>query len=592
MAPPNAPNSLQLYRRLLGYLRPTWALFALSISGFIVFAATQPWLASIMKDVEATFNGEPLGNWIGITNFLYVPLLVLVIMIVRGGGEFTGNYFMALVARDLVHRLRTQSFDRLMTLPTAFFESQSSGQLIYRVTALVENVTATVTRALTIIIREGATIIALAGYMIWTNWRLTLIFLATAPLIFLVVSWTSRRMRLLSRKMQQSRGIITHIAAEAINGYKEIKAFEAQQSESERFSTASRQNMEQEVKRSLTSEAATPIIQFIYAIALALLLGIALHPGMQTGSLGNLLAYIAAAGLMPKSLRQLTTVNSIIQQGLAAAEEIFALLDEPAETDPGTAELQATRGEISIRHLSFTYPGQDEPALTDINLVIPAGKTVAIVGRSGSGKTTLAKLIARFHDHRDGDILLDGRDIRSFTLQSFRRQISIVSQQVTLFNGNIRDNIAFGMNRHASEAEVLAAARDAYVSEFLDRQPQGLDTQVGEDGVNLSGGQRQRIAIARALLKNAPILILDEATSALDNESERFIQSALEKAMAHRTTVVIAHRLSTIEQADLIVVMHDGRIVETGTHAQLLQQQGLYARLHSRQFADDETAAD
>lgn len=575
-------GSLSLYRRLVSYLKPTWHYFAVSILGFIVYAATQPWLASIMKDIEETLNGGPN------VNYLYVPLLALGIVLVRGTGEFVGNFFMALVARGLVHRLRTQSFDSMLLLPTRFFEDSSSGQLIYKVTALVENVTAAVTRALTIIIREGATSIALLGYMLWSNWKLTLIFLATAPLIALVVRWTSIRMRKLSKQMQQSRGVITHIAAESINGYKEIKAFEAQASESQRFRDASLKNMQQEVKRSLTSEAATPIVQFIYAVALSILLGIALYPSMNNGSMGELMAYVAAAALMPKSLRQLTTVNSVIQQGLAAAEDIFALLDEKPEHDPGQRELASTRGDIVIQDLSFQYPGQDKQVLNNISLHIPAGKTVAIVGRSGSGKTTLAKLVARFYDYQQGEILIDGTDVREFTLKSYRRQISIVSQQVTLFNGTIGENIAFGLYQDASHDDIMRAAKDAYVSEFLDQQPKGLDTLVGEDGVNLSGGQRQRVAIARALLKNAPILILDEATSALDNESESMIQAALEKVMRHRTTIVIAHRLSTIENADVIVVMDEGRIIESGSHQQLLANGGHYARLHSRQFSDND----
>jgi subfamily B ATP-binding cassette protein MsbA len=510
----------------------------------------------------------------------FLAAAVLGIFILRGLGAFIGNYSIAYVGREVIHRLRTQVFERLLLLPSQYFSHKSSGELLAKLTYNVEQVTGAVTNAIKVLFREGLTVAGLLGYMFYLNWKLTLIFIAAGPLIGLVVSVAAKRMRKLSRRIQKSVGDITESASESIKGYQVVRIFGGADAERERFNQASLHNKRQFMKLVVTQSLNTPIIQLLVALALSALLFLAMHPDvMGSMSTGGFVAFLTAAGMITKPLRLLTDVTSIVQKGIAAAESLFEVLDEPVEQDRGSRTLEQI-GDIEFRDLCFAYPGTDKQVLNNISLRLPQGKSVALVGRSGSGKTTLASLLPRFNDGWTGELLINGEPLESFTLDSLRSQISLVNQNVLLFNGTIAENIAYGAMAGASETAILAAAEAAHVTEFVERLPEGIHTRVGENGVLLSGGQRQRIAIARAILKDAPILILDEATSALDTESERHIQDALEEVMRGRTTLVIAHRLSTIEKADIIVVMEDGRIIEQGSHSELLEQQGAYSKFH------------
>ncbi|GGB97433.1 lipid A export ATP-binding/permease protein MsbA [Marinobacterium zhoushanense] len=568
-----------IYRRILIHVKPLWYGFVASFIGYAIYGAGQAlaakWLEMVVDAVQRNAFDQRL----------WLALSVVGIFLLRGIGAFIGNYSMSYVARETVHTLRTRVFESLLRLPTHYYHQNPSGEMLSRLTYNVEQVTGAVTNAIKISIREGLTVVGLLGYMIYLNWKLTLIFLAAGPFIGIVVSIASKRMRRLSRHLQSSVGDITSVASEAIRGFQVVRIFGGAPAEHNRFKRASEQNKRQSMKLVVTQSLNTPAVQLLIALAMATLLFMAMDPVVLGGmTTGGFVAFLTAAGMLTKPVRQLTEVSPIIQKGIAAAESLFGVIDEPGEQDTGTRELKETRGELVLRNLSYQYPGSQTQALRDINLCLPAGKTVALVGRSGSGKSTLASLIPRFNDGWQGEILLDGLPLQEIRLESLRRQISLVNQQVVLFDGSIADNIAYGAMAGASEELILAAAEAAHVTEFLERLPDGIHTLVGENGVLLSGGQRQRIAIARAILKDAPLLILDEATSALDTESERHIQAALAEVVKGRTTLVIAHRLSTIESADLIVVMEEGRIVEQGSHQQLLDKAGAYAKLHAMQF--------
>lgn len=567
-------NAWQTYKRLLVYVRPLWLIFAISFVGFAIYGAGQAlsakWLEMVVNTVQ---NNDYDQRW-------FLAAAVMGIFILRGVGAFIGNYSIAYVGREVIHRLRTQVFERLLLLPSHYYSHKSSGELLAKLTYNVEQVTEAVTNAIKVLFREGLTVVGLLGYMFYLNWKLTLIFVAAGPLIGLVVSMAAKRMRRLSRRIQKSVGDITESASESIKGYQVVRIFGGADAERERFNQASLHNKRQFMKLVVTQSLNTPIIQLLVALALSALLFLAMHPDvMGSMSTGGFVAFLTAAGMITKPLRLLTDVTSIVQKGIAAAESLFEVLDEPVEQDSGSRTLERI-GDIEFRDLCFAYPGTDKQVLNNISLRLPQGKSVALVGRSGSGKTTLASLLPRFNDGWTGELLINGEPLESFTLDSLRSQISLVNQNVVLFNGTIAENIAYGAMAGASESAILAAAEAAHVTEFVERLPEGIHTRVGENGVLLSGGQRQRIAIARAILKDAPILILDEATSALDSESERHIQDALEEVMRGRTTLVIAHRLSTIEKADMIVVMEDGRIIEQGSHSELLEQQGAYSKFY------------
>ncbi len=572
-------SGLHVYLRLLTYMKAYWKFFILSIFGYLLYSSSQPLLATIAGWLaDAVYTRDPQAVYL-------IPLALLGIYLLRGVGSFIGNYFLARVSFSIVRSLRNELFDKLMLLSNSFYEQNSSGHLISLITFNVTQVTGAATDAVKVIIREGIAVIALLGYLLYLNWQLSLAFFAVAPIIGFIVSYASKRFKQLSKKIQLSMGDLTHVSSEAINGYKEVKSFGGQDYEKRRFHTASANTYSQNLKMVLTSSINTPLLQLIVALALASLVFVALS-FMGDMDPAAFITYITAAGLLPKPIRQLSEVNATIQKGIAAAESIFDLLDEPQEQDSGSIQIKRTTGKLEFRNLNFKYPGSVKEVIKNFNLTIAPGQSVALVGHSGSGKSTLANLIPRFYDPFQGEILLDGKPLGDYALGCLRQQIAFVTQQVTLFNDTVENNIAYGALSVHSREDVIRAAELAYAMEFIQEQSNGLETLVGEDGVLLSGGQRQRLAIARAILKDAPILILDEATSALDTESERKIQAALDNVMQGRTTLVIAHRLSTIENADLIVVMDHGVIVEQGTHNELLAMGGYYRQLHSKQFND------
>jgi len=575
--PVTEQSAWQIYSRLLRYVRSMWWGFAISFIGFALYGAGQ---ALSAKWLETVINAVQDGAY---DQRYFLALAVLGIFFLRGAGLFIGTYCISYVGREVIHLLRTQVFNKLLLLPSLYYNQHSSGELLAKLTYNVEQVTESVTNAIKVLFREGLTVIALLGYMFYLNWKLTLIFFVTAPFIGLVVSVAAKRMRKLSKRIQQSVGSITEAASESIKGYQIVRIFGGAESSQKRFEEASNHNKRQFMKLVVTKSLNTPLIQMLVALALAALLFLAMHPSvMGSMTTGGFVAFLTAAGMVTKPLRLLTDVVSIVQRGIAASESLFQILDEQEEHDTGT-EVLTHIDDIQLNNLSFSYPNAPRPVLNSISLQLPKGRTVALVGRSGSGKSTLAALLPRFNDEWQGELLVNKTPLQNFTLESLREQISLVNQNVVLFNGTIAENIAYGAMANASEEAIVQAAEAAHVMEFVSKFPEGLQTLIGENGVLLSGGQRQRIAIARAILKDAPILILDEATSALDTESERHIQDALSEVMKGRTTLVIAHRLSTIEQADMIVVMEDGKIIEQGTHVELLELQGAYSRFRMLQ---------
>ncbi|WP_299731769.1 lipid A export permease/ATP-binding protein MsbA [uncultured Endozoicomonas sp.] len=587
------PNtgSLQIYLRLLTYVKPYTAYFALSLVGLAIFALSQPAFAKLLEYFVQALEGEPINllSSLGydIPALWLIPGMMVGIALIRGIGSYLGSYYLSKVANSVIHDLRTSMFNSMIALPNEFFDNNNSGHLIARVTYNVSQVTAAATSAIKIAVREGLTVVFLLGFLFYTNWKMTLIFIAALPVIALVVSFASDRFRRISRNIQNSMGDLTHVTSESINGYREVRGFGGEKYESDRFMAASATNTRQNLKLSKADAVHTPVLQFIVSIALALLLFMVLWV-KGDASTAALVGYVTAAALLPKPIRQLSEVNASIQKGIAAAESIFAMVDEVPEANTGEYTCDRVKGNLEFKDVCFTYPGASSPALQDINFTVEPGKTYALVGRSGSGKSTLASLVPRFYNHTGGDILIDGTPLNAFELKNLRSHIALVSQNITLFNDTVARNIAYGaLSETAEEEDIRLAAEAAHAMEFIKDMSNGIHTMVGEDGVLLSGGQRQRLAIARAVLKDAPILILDEATSALDTESERHIQAALNEIMKGRTTLVIAHRLSTIENADCILVMEQGRIIERGTHSELLANGEHYAKLHKMQFHEE-----
>ncbi|WP_019530255.1 lipid A export permease/ATP-binding protein MsbA [Dasania marina] len=597
----NNDGDLTAYLRLLRYVTEYWFVFSLSIIGFMIFSASQIAMADLMGFIVDSLNGSLAKNSGGIVASLVLDMAgadilpnqarnwivgsIILLGMLRGVGFFFGNYYITYISRHLIHKMRCNIFDHMLLVPSKEYDGQSSGFLISKIIFNVEQVTKAVTSSLKVIIREGLFSAGLVAYLFYVNWQLSLFLFLALPLVALLVTWVGKRFRKISEKIQVSMGEVTQVTSESISAYKEVRIFGGTETERKKFQKASNKNLDQSVKMGFYNAISPPVIQQPVTLVLAFLVWVGLGLSGEM-SAGTFVAYLTAAMLLPKPIRQLSEVFSDVQKGLAAATDVFGFLDSQVEKDEGTFQADTVSGAIEFKHINFGYNEENGHVLHDINLTIKPGQTVALVGSSGSGKSSLASLITRFYDYSEGCICIDGKPITEYSLENLRSHIAVVTQSVTLFNDSIRNNIAYGAMADASDDDIHAAVAAAHAQDFIANLPQGLDTITGEDGVMLSGGQRQRLAIARALLKDAPILILDEATSALDNQSERHIQDALEAVMESRTTLVIAHRLSTIENADVIVVMEQGRIVEQGDHPSLIALDGRYAALHKNQFND------
>ena len=577
---PPSSSALHTYLRLLGYVRPYRGHFTLAILGGVLYSATMASAAYWAKQ----FGDNTLTHRDPRT-ILWVPLVLVGLFILRGLGDFTQTYFMGYVGRRVVTQLRREVFQRILQFPIGYFDRNSSGTLLSRLTYNTEQIGQATTDSVISVVTTTLTIAGSIGYLLWLNARLALLALTMGPLVGWLVSTINRRFRRYSRRIQDSVGDVTRVAKESFEAPRLIKVYNAQEHLNRQFDAVNDHNLRSNMRLVLTRGLSNPIVQLVTALGLSFVLYNAISDAIAGRmSMGDLLGFFTALVSIAQPLRELVGVGGALQQGIAAGQSLFELLDEPAETQGGGYIAGRVRGEVEFDHVSFCYERGKGAALRDLSLQVPAGQSIAIVGRSGSGKSTLVNLLPRFYDVQSGSVRLDGRDAREYDLRNLREQIAVVSQDVVLFNDTIRNNIAFG--REVSDDALERAAEAAHVTEFVREQPSGLDTMVGDRGVLLSGGQRQRIAIARALLKDAPILILDEATSALDTEAERHIQAALVQLVRNRTTFIIAHRLSTVEQADRIIVLDAGQIIESGTHSELLSIGGVYSQLHRLQFSD------
>jgi ATP-binding cassette, subfamily B, bacterial MsbA len=574
-------NAYRVYRRLLTYVTPHWRVFALAVVGMAIFSATQVGFTALLKPLmdESLVARNP-------DSIRVIPVLMLGIFVIRGISEFLSTFGMEWVGRQVIKQLRLETFRQLLTLPAPYFDTASTGVLVSRLTYNIEQIAESVTKAITVLIRDTLSVVALFAFLLYTSVHLTAFLAVTVPLMILLVRYVSKRFRRYSTRIQTSMGDVTRVAEEVIGGQRVVKVFGGEEYERERFEEVNERNRRLHMRLVATRAGSVPLIQLIAGFGIAGIIYFATLPGvLERITVGDFVAYLGAVLLMMTPLRHLTNVNAVLQKGIAAAHSIFDLLDTEVESAGGERRIERARGEVSFDKVHFRYEPSKEAVLEGISFDVRPGEVVALVGRSGSGKTTLVGLLPRFHDPESGRILLDGYDLREYRRADLRQQIGMVSQDIVLFNDTVERNIAYGGLRSVEREAVVEAARAAHAMEFIERMPDGLDTVVGDRGVMLSGGQRQRIAIARALLKGAPILILDEATSALDTESERHIQEALEVLMRNRTTFVIAHRLSTVENADRIVVLDAGRVVESGSHPELLARDGHYAMLYRMQFA-------
>jgi subfamily B ATP-binding cassette protein MsbA len=572
-----------IYRRLLGYVRPHWTMIAVAAAAAVVYALVSGVVPLLLREVISELENTGRN-----TQGAYrIPLLIVVIFPLGTGMDFVAQYCLGSVGRKVIRDFRDQLFGHYLALPARFYDASSTGTLISKLTFNTEQVAEAISSAVVVLLRDSLTIVIQIGVMLYLSPQLTLLMAILGPTVGFLLRVMSRALRRYATRIQNSMADVTKIAEQSLQGQRVVKIFEGQEYERRQFAEVNARNARQNVRLVATRAAGESLTQYTVAIGFAALVYVAFSDWMLEGLTAPVfVAFFTAMGQLLTPVRRLTNINAAVQRGVAAAASLFETLDEPAEADVGTASIARAHGDVEYRHVSFSYDLAKGGVLRDVNLVVPAGTSLALVGQSGSGKSTLVSLLPRFYDVQSGSVLLDGKDIRSYRLRDLRRQLSLVSQEVVLFDDTIANNIAYGALAECSREDVERAAEAAYLTEFVADLPAGLDTRVGERGVLLSGGQRQRIAIARALLKNAPVLILDEATSALDTESERRIQAALARLMKNRTTLVIAHRLSTIERVDRIVVLRQGAVVEVGSHAQLLARGGYYSTLHRMQFAD------
>jgi len=570
------------FKRLIGYAKPYKAGFVVAILGMLGYAGIDTLFFSQLQPLidDGLTNANP--------NFMkWAPLFVIVCFIIRGICHFFGNYCLAWVGNNVVTDLRQNLFEHIMTLPVTYHDKESTGTLISKLTFDTEQVLNATSKALLTLVQQGAMVIGFLAVMFYNSWQLSAIFLLITPIIAVIVTVVSKRFRQVSKKIQNAMGEVTSAAEQTFNAHKVVLTFSGQQREFERFGKINKHNRQQRMKMVATKSFSVPLIQIIASFALAFVLYVANLESMKANlTPGVFITVITCMTMLLRPLKLLTTVNSDFQNGMAACVSIFAVLDQEKEKDTGQQTLNKAKGTIAFEEVDFSYKNDEVLALTQLSFTANAGETVALVGRSGSGKSTASAMLLRFYDATSGKVLIDGKDITSYKLKDLRTQFAYVSQQVVLFNDSIANNIAYG-KPSASRDEIIAAAKSAHVIEFAETMPDGLDTNIGDNGALLSGGQRQRVAIARALLCDAPFLILDEATSALDTESERHIQDALQILQQNRTCIVIAHRLSTIENADKIIVMDQGKILEQGDHQSLLAKDGAYAKLHNFQFSEE-----
>jgi subfamily B ATP-binding cassette protein MsbA len=579
-------DSFQLYRRLLGSVRPYSRVVLLSILAMVAAASLEPVLPGLLKPLvdESLIKKNTVAQW-------QVPLFLMLAFLAKGLAEYAANVSSQWIANKAITDLRQQVFRHQMHLPIPVHQAESGGRMLSRILYDIPQVGAALSNAWIIVVRDTLIIVGLTGYLIYTAWELTLVIVAIAPVVAWLIRVASRKLRGSNREMQETAGRLTGTVEETLGGVREIKLFGTHDHEDARFAQISETLRKQTMHTVRVSAINVPLVQVLAAAAVATVIWTATSLSAQDKlSPGEFVSFVTAMSMLFEPIRRLTNINAVIQRGLAGAQSIFELLDTPAEVDTATGSLPRATGALRFEHISFRYPGQTDYALRDFDLDIPPGQTVALVGASGSGKSTLVNLVARFYDVAEGRILLDGMPLSSLPLAHLRQQLGWVGQQVVLFDDSVAANIAYG-RPDVPEADIIKAARAAHAMEFIDKLPDGLATRVGANGSQLSGGQRQRIAIARAFLRDAPILLLDEATSALDNESERAVKDALIELRKNRTVIVIAHRLSTIRDADRIVVMERGRIVEAGTHDSLLAAGGAYARLLASGEAHDSPEA-